>query len=274
MFSPFGFMGPSAPSPTYDIDAQNYFTEVANQGGTLSIAEKNSINTFYVDMKSNGLYTQMKGFWLFMGGVEASHALDGKNPTTGYNLGFATTGNAWTHSNAAGSGNIRISGGSGGYARTGIIPWNDLTLGDTHFSLYQTNTSTDTQYNLAVQETGMIIGYGNTDFYALFDGTSYSPYTAPSNQGFYIANSNGTNQQNGWRNGSKVINTTKTNQWYSPANGDLVLNAKSISPTTQTEYCSATYTFMSIGDGLTDADAGTFTTLVNTLQTSLSRNTY
>jgi hypothetical protein len=272
MFIPFANMASSGQS--YDSDAQAFFNEVAAQSGTLSTDEKNAINTFYVDMKSNGLYTQMRNLYLFMGGNEASHAIDAKNPTTGDTLAYATTGNAWTHTNADGSAAVRTSGAVGPYARTGITPIDDLTLGDTHFSLYQTSTSTATQYNLAVQETGMIIGYGNTSFYALFDRTSYAPYSAPSNQGFYIANSNGTNVQNGWRNGSKVIDTTLTNSWYASSAGDLVLNAKGTSITTQTEYCTATYTFMSVGDGLTDADAGTFTTLVNTLQTSLSRNTY
>lgn len=273
MFIPFANMAKAA-GAAYDVDAQAYFNEVAAQGGTLSTGEKDAINIFYVDMKSNGLYTQMLSFYPFMGGVEASHAIDGKNPTTGNTLAFATTGTPWVHSNALGSEAVRTSGAAGPYARTGIIPANDLTLHDTHFSLYQTSTSTATQYNLAVQETGMIIGYSNTSFYALFDATSYVPYNAPSNQGFYIANSNGTNQQNGWRNGSKVINTTLTNVWYSAAVGDLVLNAKGTGTVSQTEYCTATYTFMSVGSGLTDGDAGVFTTLVNTLQTALSRNTY
>lgn len=64
----------------YDTDAQAYIDAVVAAGGTLDSSQQDAINTLYLDLKSNSLYTEMLYMYPFMGETAASHAVCGINP--------------------------------------------------------------------------------------------------------------------------------------------------------------------------------------------------
>ena len=101
--TPFAFM--AAPAGGGDPDAATYIAAVLAAGGTLSSPQQTAINTYFVDLKAEGLYSKLYYMHLFLGGVENSNKINAVNPGT-YDLGFqgtwthATTGSSTTQNNA------------------------------------------------------------------------------------------------------------------------------------------------------------------------------
>ena len=101
--TPFAFM--AAPAGGGDPDAATYIAAVLAAGGTLSSPQQTAINTYFVDLKAEGLYSKLYYMHLFLGGVENSNKINALNPGT-YDLGFqgtwthATTGSSTTQNNA------------------------------------------------------------------------------------------------------------------------------------------------------------------------------
>ena len=95
---------------TYDTDALAYFT--ANTSIT-SAADKNAINTFYLGLKSDGIYTKMKAMYLPIWGSAASSKWNLINNRT-FDLSFTT---GWTYSSSGITPN-----GTSAYADTFLIP--------------------------------------------------------------------------------------------------------------------------------------------------------
>jgi len=111
MFSPFGFMGTQAGG---DADATAYINAVITAGGSLSAGEQTSIDTFYVNLKSLGIYSKLHVMYPVLGGVSNSNKINALNPGT-YDLTFAGT---WTH-NVTGSATTKSDFN---YADTGFNP--------------------------------------------------------------------------------------------------------------------------------------------------------
>lgn len=85
------------PTPTgggLDPDATTYINAVIADGGTLSTPQRAAINTFFVGLKTDGIYNKFYYLHLFFGGTAGSNAINAKTPGT-YNLSFQGT---WTHS--------------------------------------------------------------------------------------------------------------------------------------------------------------------------------
>ena len=95
--TPFAFM--AAPAGGYDPDAQAYIDAVIAAGGTLSSPQQDAINTFYVDLKANSLYTKVDEMWMIFGGTQTSSGLRGINPG---GAGFTWSG-SWTYGNTTGA---------------------------------------------------------------------------------------------------------------------------------------------------------------------------
>jgi len=74
-------------SPSYDPDAQAWFTAVEATGNTISTANKNSFNTAFLALKSNGIWDLITQGCFFVG-------IDGANPLSGAFTPFKNTANA------------------------------------------------------------------------------------------------------------------------------------------------------------------------------------
>jgi hypothetical protein len=248
----------------YDPDAQAFFTASGLTGATNLTA----INTLVVSLKGFGIWTKMKAIYPMIGGTAALHKWNLKDPQD-TNAAFRLVFNGgWTHST-----NGALPNGTNGYADTFLTPSTSLTLNSSHLSYYSR-----TNVNLTQVEIGC---FDNTGAYTIIEArtanisyfltnTSSIAGVADTNSAaFYIGNRTASNVTNGFRNNVKIFNAS-TAATFRPFNNIYIgaaNNASSIAQYFTTKQCA----FASIGDGLTDTEAGNFYTAVQTFQTTLSR---
>ena len=114
---------------SYDSDAKIFFNAVINNGGMLSLIEKQAINTYVKTLKANSLWELLLADYPFVGSSAVAHAINLKTPGT-FNLIFVNTvagdhvANGWTPN------------GTTSYARMGIIPATHLTLNSVALEFY------------------------------------------------------------------------------------------------------------------------------------------
>ena len=170
--------------------------------------------------------------------------------------------------------------GSNAYANTGVNDITSLNLNDAHISFYSTtNSNGSTGIDMGAGGTGGPIaiqcGYLITNVryaYANHSGTYGTNETAGNTGwGYYISNRTSSTTLQGWKNGTKVVNSANTS--VSKSQNRIYIGALS-NDTTQGSYGIKRCSFATIGYGLTDTEAQNLTTIINTFQTSIGRNTY
>lgn len=249
----------------FDADALAYIT--ANTAIT-STADKNAINTFFLGLKSDGIYTKMKAMYLPIWGTSANCKFNLVAPNGSYDLTFTT---GWTFS----------SGGmtpSNAYANTSIIPRNVLSYGNSHASFYNRTNS-----NTGAWDHGAVSNLNNDKFYLRFDGannytvgiqeSASSIITTGSGACFIIGTMTTPTTIAGYKNGvlSRSDTVVATNNL--PNNANIYLGACSYGPGINA-YGFRQYAFSSVGDGLTATQATNLSNRVNTLMTHFGINVY
>jgi hypothetical protein len=257
----------SSPAPPFDADAAAYLASVLTEGGTLNSTISAATNTLYTELKSAGLYSKLSVFYPFVGGTSASHAIMG-NRTSGTTYDI-TWGGGMSHSVSGITGN----GSTTSYGTTNFFS-NSQTLGDRHYSLYSFINNTGAAYDLAVEgDNGIILGFGGNQFYPLLDGTSYFNYNASDTMGMYVVSETTLNNHYGYKNGVEVAFAVRTSASYNRAFDIGGVNRVPLTPNHGAQS-SRGYNWASIGFGLTSGDTANLSTIINTFQTTLGRNTY
>ena len=265
---------------TYDADALAYFT--ANTTITSS-ADKNAINTFYLGLKSDGIYTKMKAMYLPIWGSAASSKWNLINPldtNAAFRLTFST---GWTFSTGG-----ALPNGTSAYADTFLIPNTNLTSNSHHLSFYSRTNNTTTGYELActsVQASSTQYGYmllaareAATSYYQQQTQNINSITPSEANTlGFYNGSRTSSTSFKAFKNG--VLRGTNTNTASGIASylaiNSLYLGAYNLNNNgaiSTINYSNRQCSFASIGNGLTDAEASNFYTRVNTLMTHFGIN--
>jgi hypothetical protein len=244
----------------YDTDAQAYFT--ANTAIT-SAADKNAINTFYLGLKSDGIYTKINAMYLPLWSSATANKWNLKNPsdTNGaYRLTFST---GWTH------------------ASSGMTPTNayaDTFISGTTFSTtVHLSYYCGTQTASAQAEMGSVSASSNLSIrvgsLAALGGTTTVSYTTTTDKrGWWLASKRSNSDRELYRNGvsEATLGTLITNAF---ASGNIWIGANNNGGAIQfpsSKQCR----FASIGLGLTDTEASNFSNRVNTLMTYFGLNTY
>ena len=251
-----------------DTDAQAFI----NAAGLTDLGQANAVNTLVVDLKAAGVWTKMKALYPFVGGTATTHKWNLKDPRD-LDAAFRLVFNGgWVHSSTGAKPN-----GSNGYADTYLIPFNNLTLGSFHHSVYSRTTwsasgimggcndsSTPQRYLLMSNSNGTTLG--NIIF-----NTSGFPFSTPINntRGLMMGNRISTTTVNAWKDGVKVfidssngVTERPTIKYYIGARNNELVAAG---------FDNKEYAFYTIGDSLTDADAAAFYTAVQKYQTTLGR---
>jgi hypothetical protein len=198
MFTPFAYRATLGDTPSYDTDAQAFFTAVEGGGDTLTTAEKDATNQLVLDLKADSLWTDMDCLYPFVGGTATAHKWNLKNPVdtdAGFRITFAGD---WTHTSNGIEGNGSNTGGNthwnvsteagtgmamGVYINGGLTanPTNDYDMGgfvggdDIMISMGYSNKTTkyanykDTSYKTTSSGT-----YSNCLFMSTTDGTNTS----------------------------------------------------------------------------------------------------
>jgi len=225
----------------------------------------------FLTLKSNGLYTKIRRLYPFVGGVANSNKINGKNPGTNdiiFNGG-------WTHGYSGSTGN-----GTTGYGNLGVIGsgGEGLVGNNYHHSIYigKVKTSGGFEYDLG--------GSNDSSSQAILESTDYrysrvsradnvAEYQQPPSSftGFFANSSSDPTF-------TLQIRTTQTarsfaiGSWSIPTI-NLFLGARNDNGSTSA-FATKEYSFLTIGERLTDGELSNLQTIINTFQTTLGRNTY
>lgn len=248
---------------SYDADALAYFT--ANTAIT-SDADKNAINTFYLGLKTDGIYTKIKAMYLPIWGSASASKWNLVNPVdtdAAFRLTFTT---GWTFNSAGMTPN-----GTSAYARTEFSSYSQNSQHISYYSRTDSNTGVDLG-NAVTGSAGSIYLYirdTNTSYLRLNTtgaGTE-SSVTNTDGKGFYQLNRIASNKQTLFKNNTK--NDFTVNSTGVPGGSLFLGGAQSLSSIV---YGNKQCSFSSIGDGLTDTEATNFYNRVQTLMTYFAIN--
>lgn len=262
----------SAPAAS-DTDALNYISRVATAGYSMTSSEQTAVDTYVTGLKSAGLWTRIYDECLSIGGsVAAAHLVTLK--------GVVTQSAVSSPSFAA---NGVTTNGSSQYINTGLIPSTACTLNSASIWLYsRTAAAVGGGYDLGgqnggAQEFAMILRRSDNSRYAM----AYS-----ESNGFGMLNDTGATDGSG----CFVVSRTASNAMFYMRNGTVQLSStNSLGGTLPTVavflgtlntgsgtfgFTARQYCAWGMGGAHSTTEAQTKTTLLNALQTSLSRNTF
>jgi hypothetical protein len=248
----------------FDADAQAFITAA----GITDNTQKTAINTLVVDMKGYGIWTKMKAIYPFVGGTATTHKWNLKDPldtNAAFRLVFS---GGWTH-----SANGALPNGTNAYADTFLNPTGNLTINNAHLSYYSRTDVNLTQIEIGSLDSSSYIiieaRTANQSYFAI--NTNILPATSDTNSAaFYIANRTASNVTNGFRNSTKIFNSTTASNTL--VNKGIFIGAMQNNSNVAQFYSSKQCAFASIGDGLTDTEAANFYTAVQNFNTTLTRN--
>jgi len=251
-------------------EANTFLTAVVDAGGTVSPTQSASTVTLFTSLVSNNLWDKLTAFYPVLGGIQASHAINGKTPGTN-DLVFS---GGWTH-NASGM----TANGTTGVANTGIL---HSSLGDnSHASIYNRTNNIQQGYDIGAYNGSTTFGiYIQTRFTALsslvgckaingIDDSGARDFNNTNATGYYIVSRNSATNKQIWKNG--VLSSTENN---SPGSVSFPIFIGALNNTgTAGGYVNREYCFATVGTEV-NSDASTLSTIINTFQTSLGRNTF
>jgi hypothetical protein len=274
----------STPSPPFDPDAATYLSAVIAAGGTLNPTISAATNTLFTDLKSTGLYGKTTMMYAYIGSTSASHSLEAKNPGTN-NISFNVSIGSWVHNSSGATPGTECWATNNVYLNTAST-LNNVSL----FTYLGTDNSFGGDYCIDFGTTddlgvngvnGLIGGSSQPDTTSYFynnDGSAtritISSASIPNGLGFFGYNRTTSTNFNVWRNGVKLATDTDTNIGVLPSLNPLYMPAPNNAIIYVNKWTTRRHQLDWVGEGLSDVDASTLSTIINAFQTALGRNTY
>jgi hypothetical protein len=243
-----------------DADWLAYYNRVIAAGGSLTTTEQNATKTLVADLKSAGIWSAMKAIYPMVGASAAACAQNLKSSS------FTGTFNGgWTFSSTG-----AVPNGTTGYMDTGLNPSTVFGSNYAHESFYSRTNNTSGTILQGVSGGGVRFDMG-------YDAGNLTPFVAigssgstlgvdTSSLGFVLAYRTGASAGKMLRN--NVLKVTMTDTFTSYPSANYWLAARN--PGLFLKFFENA--FSSIGDTLTDTQAGNLNTAVTAFQTTLSRN--
>jgi hypothetical protein len=262
-------MGGGGGGSAFDVDAQAFFDRVTTAGGTLSTTEKNATNQLVLDMKSAGIWSAMKAIYPMVGSSAAACA---QNLRSASFTGSFSSG--WTFSANGVQGN-----GSSAFFDTALNTLTNLTSTSAHLSIYVRNNSNGgggSPYDLAnatnagmtIDPTYLIARYSsNLAYFGIADTNYTTSFPSLDSRGFWLGTTNGSRNQNLYKNGSYVYNSLGSGNF---ANNNLYLGSAN-GGGVPAFFSDKQYALCSVGDGLDATQQSNFYTAVQTFNQTLNR---
>jgi hypothetical protein len=258
------------PTTVFDADALTYINNVQAAGRTLTSAEKGYINTLIVAGKAHGWWAKMYDGGIFLWGTSAPSRVTLKGVST------LTDSDAPTYSSAGAAFN-----GTTNFITTNINPSTALTVDDTHLSMYVTTApelgihydigckvADSNHFSVSARVTGgtEVVMYRN-------NGTSGSIRVGGSGACFVVGSRTSNTLLTLYKNGSSIGTLTASN--INPTLTNLVMYIGAINLNNAASSFSArTYTFWSVGAGLSSTQAADMSADVNAFMTSMGVNVF
>ena len=248
----------------FDPDAQAFINVTGISGSNAT-----AINNLVLNLKSGSYWSGLDAIYPMIGGTATTHKYNLKNPLdtdAAFRLNFV---GGWTH-NSSGA---KPDGVSGTYADTFAVPNTLFTTTNGAFSYYSfTNSAAADDVELGATnaasagETLLALRFSDGNQYGFF-GAVGGGVASSDSSGYFIVNR--TAAVEGWKNGTRVINTGTT---VTTITSRTLYLAADNDGTTSYRNSSRGCSFATIGDTISNP-AG-FSTIVNNYQTALGRNTY
>jgi hypothetical protein len=241
-----------------------------NATGITNTNTINALDTLVTTLKSDGIWTKLYSLYPFVGGTEQTNKFNLIN-TGSFLLAF--TG-SWVYNDNGVFGN-----GTNTFANTSFNPTSSVSDFNKNSSLaiYTRTDTTSSGYDLGVEDNDADRVYlisknaGNKSSYSHGFQTALTSTADQNGAGLFIGNISGsnTNNQQIFRNGTSIASQTAI--LSSSANFPIYIGANNFKNTGVNAYVSESFSYASIGKGLTDSEAATYYTIVQSFQTSLSR---
>jgi hypothetical protein len=266
---------PSQTPAGFDPDAAAYLSAVVAAGGAVSSPMSAATNNMFLALKSNGLYTRIDAMYPVLGGTAASHKFNAINPLDTDAAFRLTFNGVWTHNASGMITNGLASTYANSYYNAQLVV---SGVADQSISIYTTNQSSkgvqdigSTDTTAGTIEVGIYTSFSSSLFIPNIKSAAsgYETYSQPSNLGigYFIVSSTGTNVL-GTKDGVLVVNEPQipafTNKTHYVGNSNG--NANNGNP--------SNIIFAHFGRQLTSSQMTTLSSIINTFQTALGRNTY
>jgi hypothetical protein len=251
-----------------DPDAQAFFDRVTAAGGTLSATEKTAVDTLVKQMKLDGTWTPMKAIYPMVG---ASAAACAQNLKSASFTGTFTSG--WTFASTGVTPN-----GTSAYMDTNLTPNGTISQNSASVSVYSRTNNTGLSSRIELGSSNATVDFQES---IRWDGSlgnlsrlnngyivGTSGYVATKTSGFFLTSRTASTTTKKFEDGTLKETTADTSA--TPNSVKVYLAARNNSGVAAF-YDVKQYAFASIGDGLTDTQAGNFYTAVQAFQTTLSR---
>lgn len=256
----FGYQRAGFGTPV-DPDAAAFFARVTAAGGTLSVTEQTATNQLVLDMKAAGIWTAMRAVYPMVG---ASAAACAQNLKSSSFTGTFTSG--WTFASTGVTPN-----GTSAYMDTGFVPSVNSSLNNAHLSYYSRTQSTggdriDIGSTIGSTSEYYLTYHGFGGTYIGMHGAFINLTTLTTTTKFFLGSRISSTQVKAYYAGSLWQTITQNS-------GSLNTNSVYVGGFNSTTkyYSNRECAFASIGDGLTDTQAGNLYTAVQAFQTTLSR---
>ena len=256
--------GGPGPSP-YDPDAQAFFDRVTAAGGTLTTTEKDATNQLVLDLKADSIWGNLKAVYPMVGSSAAACA---QNLISSSFTGTFSSG--WTFSSTG------VLPNGSAYMDTGLSPVSELGLNSTHIGFYSRTNYQEPSTALDIGSTSLlyIVGWGLNDVYHANNSSEslWGGGDSPTNSlGLIINNRNSSSEMSAWRAGVETTDSTTSAAFSTTQpSPNLYLGAYN-NGSSAALFTNREYAFCTIGLGLSDTQATDYTTIVQTFQTTLSR---
>lgn len=248
-----------------DLDAKQFMYA----SGISNNQIKDAIYRLCIDLKMAGIFDKCQAIYPFVGGTATTHRFNLRDPRdldAAFRLQFFGGG---THSANGYSGN-----GSNAYADTFLSTSN--LINNNHLSIYIRTNVNEVKVDIGAYEslpTGRAFDI-ESRITNLFYGLNFIPSVNPSfantdSRGFYLNTRTTSTNHKIYKNGT--LQVTSTSSGTSVFTRNILIAARNESGT-PSFFASKQYAFVSIGTSLTDAEAATYNTIVQSFQTTLGRN--
>ena len=280
LFSPFAFIKQEvvAPAPSFDPDAQAFFTAIDNDGGSLTSDEKDAVNQLVLDLKAGDAWDTLVAAYPFVGATVTEHKYNLKDPQdtdAAYRITFdSSSGSPFTFSTATGA--VPPSPNNNAFGNTHLNLSASLASGEmvgNHLAFYTTNDKTKAGYDMGAfdgsKEYALIAAYGNTTTYYQV-GSGFITGNNLGRTGFFIGNNSGSISTL-YQNAS--VRSGPTGKSVVASNASLFLFDESLNDASRGgQNTERNMMWASIGSGMTSASLDAYYDAVVDYQTTLGRN--
>ena len=253
---------PSSTPSSLDPDAAAYLADIVVSGGTITPTIESAVDTLFTSLKSNSLYSKMIAMYPFIGATAASHAI---NATLNKTYDIIWNGGV-SHDISGSTGN-----GTNGYGETNVSTSNFIDVDKSSYGMY-INSGTTLGNNArhgVVQLSLWGLGFSEASWYRHGDASASSSLGLTGNTGMFLSIRTGNTESKLYHNGIEKFTksdaltiATNATWWYFNLNNNAV------------RWSNSRLAFGYLANDLSYSEASTLSTIINTFQTSLGRNTY